>query len=72
MNKNNQKLNDSKMFNEARIDNYLKNGETEEVKNDHDYNVFRELIDENLKLNQENPNYIERSKVSAFYKSIGF
>lgn len=63
MNKN-KKIHDSKMFTEARINNYLMNADKEEIKHDEEYDIFRELVNENVKLNEDNPSYIERSKVS--------
>lgn len=52
------------MFTEARINNYLMNADKEEIKHDEEYDIFRELVNENVKLNEDNPSYIERSKVS--------
>ena len=55
------------MFTEARVNNYLMNADKPEIMNDEEYDIFRELINEDVKLNENNPSYIERSKVNSYF-----
>ena len=62
-----KKMHDNKIFTEARVNDYLINADKPEIKNDEEYDIFRERINENVKLNEENPIYIKKSKVNLLF-----
>ena len=66
------KLEDSKAFDEARINNYLMYGEKDENRNNDQFNVYRRLVDDHNIKKKKEASYIDEMRVCPILKIFLF